>query len=70
MIYGIGVGAKYGTIVEGRKAELYAMGSPSDPVIQRQLDEFIHEVRHSTPQDFNMWYELHSSPRSQKKNKK
>lgn len=70
MIYGVGVGAKYGTIVEGRKAELYARGSPTDPHIQQQLDQFITEVKNCSLPEFNMWYELYSSPRTTKKPKK
>jgi hypothetical protein len=60
MIHGDGVSGKYNVIVAGRQAELYAGAAHCDRQMKNeQLWEFIQEVRSSTREEFEQWYDLY-----------
>lgn len=71
MIYGEGVSVKYGVIVAGRRAELFAGLSLEDQEAKLpELSSFIAEVKHSTPTEFEQWYELYVDAIVENKGKK
>lgn len=59
MIHGHGVGAKYNAIIDGRTAEIYANFPHGHPLATAQVEQFMAEIRSSTPAQFNEWYELY-----------
>jgi hypothetical protein len=60
MIHGPGVQMKYGAIVAGFQAELYAGLSKAQQELKSpELIEFLDRVRNGTLEEFEEWYQLY-----------
>jgi hypothetical protein len=60
MIHGPGVQMKYGAIVEGVKAEIFA-GIPASQREQKNQEfvAFLDKIRNGTLEEFEEWYQLY-----------
>lgn len=65
MVYGQDVGAKYGTIIDGRRMELTNMNL-SEEQVSAQIGDFAREVKYMKRSDFNEMYELYRNMTARK----
>lgn len=60
MIHGPNVQMKYGAIVAGVQAELYAgVSKAQQQEKSEELIAFLDKVRNGTPEEFEEWYQLY-----------